>query len=183
MDVADFSSVEAYAPPFTTLDVLVQCQGTVQYGRAEFTRDGWNRVLDVNLNSVMWVATKFRAMLAEARGSVVIVSSVAGFKATIGNPAYAASKTGLVGLTRTLGAAWIGEGVRVNGVAPGLVDTKLTAVTTAHPKRLAGALAGIPAGRMGTPADMAGPVLFLASDLAAYVVGQTLIVDGGMTLA
>lgn len=183
MDVADASLVQAYVPPFQSLDVLVQCQGTAQYGRAEYARDGWNRVLDVNLNSVMWVATKFRTMLAETRGSMVIVSSVAGFKATIGNPAYAASKTGLVGLTRTLGAAWIGEGVRVNGVAPGLVDTKLTTITTSHPKRLAGALAGIPAGRMGTPGDMAGPVLFLASDLASYVVGQTLIVDGGMTLA
>jgi 3-oxoacyl-[acyl-carrier protein] reductase len=71
----------------------------------------------------------------------------------------------------------------VNGLAPGLVDTKLTKVTTQNPKRLEGALASIPCGRMGTPADMAGVVLFLASPLAAYVYGQTLIADGGLTLS
>jgi 3-oxoacyl-[acyl-carrier protein] reductase len=139
--------------------------------------------MDVNLNSLMWVATRFRPMLAASRGALIIVSSVAGFRATRGNPAYSASKAGAVALTKTLGAAWITEGIRVNGIAPGLVDTKLTRVTTAHPKRLEGALAGIPAGRLGTPADMAGVALFLASDLAAYVVGQTIIADGGMTLA
>jgi 3-oxoacyl-[acyl-carrier protein] reductase len=68
------------------------------------------------------------------------------------------------------------------GLAPGLVDTKLTKVTTEHPGRLAASLRAIPLGRMGTPADMAGAVLFLASPLAAYVVGQTLIVDGGLSL-
>jgi 3-oxoacyl-[acyl-carrier protein] reductase len=70
----------------------------------------------------------------------------------------------------------------VNGIAPGLVDTKLTKVTTLHPERLAGSIARIPQRRLGTPADMAGAVLFLASPLAAYVTGQTLIVDGGLTL-
>ena len=85
-------------------------------------------------------------------------------------------------LTRTLGQAWAKDGVRVNGVAPGLVDTKLTKVTTDNPERLAGALAGIPLGRLGTPEDMAGAVLFLASPLAAYIVGQTIPVDGGLLL-
>ena len=85
-------------------------------------------------------------------------------------------------LTRTLGQAWAPDGIRVNGLAPGLVDTKLTQVTTRHPQRLAGAVAAIPAGRLGTPADMAGAALFLASPLAAYVNGQTLVVDGGLSL-
>ena len=93
-----------------------------------------------------------------------------------------ASKAGAISLTRTLGQAWAPEGIRVNGLAPGLVDTKLTRVTTQHPQRLAGALASIPAGRLGTPQDMAGAALFLASPLAAYVNGQTLVVDGGLTL-
>jgi 3-oxoacyl-[acyl-carrier protein] reductase len=84
---------------------------------------------------------------------------------------------------RTLGAAWAGEGIRVNGIAPGLVATKLTRVTTDSPERLARSLAAIPSGRLGTPADMAGAALFLASGLAAYVNGQTLVVDGGLTLA
>ena len=183
VDAADPAALARGAAAFTALDALILCQGTVQYERREFTPEGWARVVDVNLNSVMWTASAFRPLLAAARGSVVIVSSVAGFRATRGNPAYAASKAGAVALTKTLAAAWAGEGIRVNGIAPGLVDTKLTRVTTGNPKRVASALAGIPAGRLGTPADMAGVALFLCSPLAGYVLGQTLVVDGGMTLA
>src|SRR5690606_12393862 len=96
---------------------------------------------------------------------------------------YNASKTGAVGLTRTLGEAWAREGIRVNGIAPGFVATKMTKVTTDNPERLENAISRIPVGRMGTPADMAGVALFLASPLAAYVVGQTIPVDGGLILA
>lgn len=183
VDVADFEALEAYAPPFDALDVLVLCQGTVLYQRQEFERAGWDRVMDVNINSVMACATKFRAMLAAAKGALILVSSVAGFTATRGNPAYSASKHAAVGLTKTLGEAWAGEGIRVNGIAPGLVDTKLTKVTTEHPARLEASLRAIPQGRVGTPDDMAGAVLFLASPLASYVCGQTLIVDGGLSLS
>ena len=125
---------------------------------------------------------RFEAPAGKQPGRIIIVSSVSGLGANKGNPAYAASKAGAMSLTRTLGQAWAPDGIRVNGLAPGLVDTKLTQVTTQHPQRLAGALANIPAGRMGTPADMAGAALFLASPLAAYVNGQTLVVDGGLSL-
>jgi 3-oxoacyl-[acyl-carrier protein] reductase len=114
---------------------------------------------------------------------MIIVSSAAAFHSTVGTPAYNASKTGAYGLTRTLGEAWAGDGIRVNGIAPGLVATKLTRVTTDHPERLAASLRKIPLGRLGTPDDMAGAALFLASPLAAYVLGQTLLVDGGLLLA
>ena len=164
------------------LDVLVLCQGTVRYGGAEFTDSGWDAVMDVNINSVMDVARHFHADLAAANGAVIIVSSVAGFGATIGTPAYGASKHAAVGLTKTLGAAWARDGIRVNGLAPGLVDTKLTQVTTQNEKRLSGALKNIPQRRLGTPQDMAGIALFLASDLSAYVTGQTIIADGGLSL-
>lgn len=182
VDVGDPAAIAAAPLPFAALDVLVQCQGTVIYKRGEFEQAGWDKVMAVNLDSLMNVARRLKPQLLEAQGSMVIVSSVAGFGANVGNPAYAASKAGAVSLTRTLGNAWAGEGIRVNGIAPGLVDTKLTKVTTANPQRLAGAVARIPQGRLGTPADMAGAVLFLASPLAAYVTGQTLIVDGGLTL-
>jgi len=182
LDVADHAAVGSHAPPFQTLDVLVLCQGTVLYKRQEFDMPGFAQVLDVNLHSVMACATRFRDMLAASRGSLITVSSVAAFGANVGNPAYAASKAGVVSLTRTLAAAWAGQGIRVNGIAPGLVDTKLTKVTTEHPDRLQRALAQIPAQRLGTPADMAGAALFLASPLAAYVCGQTLRVDGGLGL-
>ena len=105
------------------------------------------------------------------------------FRTTRGNPSYAASKAGAVALTSTLAEAWAGEGIRVNGIAPGLVDTKLTKVMTENANRREAMVARIPSGRMGLPRDMAGAAIFLASPLAAYMVGQTLIVDGGLTLA
>jgi 3-oxoacyl-[acyl-carrier protein] reductase len=172
----------AAAPAIDPLDVLILCQGTVQYRRAEFEPEGWDRVMAVNLDSLMDCARKFRPALAARKGVIVIVSSVSGYTSNRGNPAYAASKAGAVSLTKTLGEAWAPDGIRVVGLAPGLVDTKLTKVTTEHPERRAGALASIPLGRMGTPQDMAGAALLLASPLAGYVVGQTLIVDGGLSL-
>ena len=181
LDVSDPAAILSAAIP-ERLDVLILCQGTVRYGGAEFHPEGWGQVMDVNINSVMDCARRCFPALKAAGGRVVIVSSVAGFNATIGNPAYAASKHAAVGLTKTLGAAWARDGVRVNGLAPGLVETKLTRVTTQNEKRLAGALRGIPQGRLGTPGDMAGVALFLTSPLAAYVTGQTLIADGGLSL-
>jgi 3-oxoacyl-[acyl-carrier protein] reductase len=139
-------------------------------------------VISVNLNSLMACALKFRGMLAARRGSLILISSTAAYRTTFGNPAYNASKAGILGLTRALAQAWIGAGIRVNGVAPGLVDTKLTKVTSENPARLAAALQQIPARRLGSPADIAGAVLYLASPLADYVVGQTLTVDGGGSL-
>lgn len=182
VDVGDPDAIAAAPLPFDTLDVLVLCQGTVVYKRGEFERDGWDHVMAVNLDSLMHIARKFKPQLLESKGSVIIVSSISGLKANIGNPAYAASKAGAISLTKTLGQAWGPEGIRVNGLAPGLVDTKLTKVTTQSPERLAGALAAIPQRRMGLPADMAGAAIFLASPLASYVTGHTLIVDGGLSL-
>ena len=179
VDVADRDAIADNRPDFEQLDVLVLCQGTVVYRRGEFERAGWDQVMAVNLDSLMACAAKFHDMLAAAKGSIIIVSSVSGFQANRGNPAYAASKAGAVSLTKTLGQAWAGDGVRVNGLAPGLVDTKLTKVTTEHPDRLRGALNRIPLGRMGEPADMAGAALFLASPLASFTTGAALDVSGG----
>jgi 3-oxoacyl-[acyl-carrier protein] reductase len=113
---------------------------------------------------------------------VIVISSVGAFRSAIGNPAYAASKAAAVSLVRTLGQAWAGDGIRVNGIAPSLVDTKMTKVTMNHAGRREKALAKIPLGRFGSVEEMAGVALFLASPLAGYVCGQTIVVDGGMTL-
>ncbi len=182
VDVSQPGAVERQQPAFQRLDVLVLCQGTVLYKRGEFDAVGFRKVVEVNLNSLMDCSMKFFDKLKASSGCLITVSSTAAFHATRGNPAYNASKAGAVGLTRTLGQAWAGEGIRVNGIAPGLVDTKLTKVTTAHPERLKASLQAIPAGRLGLPADMAGVALFLASPLAAYVYGQTIPVDGGLIL-
>jgi 3-oxoacyl-[acyl-carrier protein] reductase len=182
VDVGDFEAIAAWAPPFDRLDILVLSQGQVLYKRGEFELAGFRQVVDVNLNSLMACAEKFQPMLAASRGSLLIVSSTAAFHATVGNPAYNASKTGAFGLTRTLGQAWAPLGIRVNGIAPGMVDTKMTAATFDNPARTESVLRRIPIGRFGTPADMAGAALFLASPLAGYIVGQTIVVDGGAIL-
>lgn len=182
VDVSDPAAVEGAPAPFDGLDVLALSQGTVIYRRGEFEMEGFRKVVEVNLNSLMACAIRFRADLAASKGSLITVSSTAAYHATRGNPAYNASKTGVIGLTRTLGQAWAGDGIRVNGIAPGLVDTKLTKVTTENPQRREAAIANIPAGRLGLPADMAGAALFLASPLASYICGQTIPVDGGLIL-
>ena len=182
VDVLRGEELAAYEPPFESLDVLVQSQGLVLYRRAEFNLTEFRRVIETNLNSVMACAMKFHGLLAAARGTMIILSSVAAFLATKGNPAYNASKAGVLGLTRSLGQAWAAEGIRVNGIAPGLVETKLTRVTTDDQSRLAATLQRIPLGRMGKVGEMAGVALFLASPLSSYVVGQTIVVDGGRLL-
>ena len=182
LDVSDAQAIEDFRPSFDRLDVLVLAQGAVLYRRGEFEMPGFRKVIEVNLISLMACATRFHPMLKAASGALIVVSSTAAYHSTMGNPAYNASKTGAVGLTRTLGEAWAEDGIRVNGIAPGLVDTKMTRVTTTNPKRLEAALERIPLKRLGTPADMAGAALFLASPLSSYVIGQTIVVDGGLIL-
>ncbi|MCY4192307.1 MAG: SDR family oxidoreductase [Rhodospirillaceae bacterium] len=182
MDVRDLDAIEAYSPPFETLDALVLCQGCVLYKRQEFQMDGFQDVLTVNLTSLMACIMKFRPLLEASQGSVVVVSSAAAFHATVGNPAYAASKSGAVGLTRTLAQGFAAKGVRINSLAPGFIPTKMTTVTTENPARADATKTRIPMGRFGTPEEMAAAILFLVSPLASYITGQTLVADGGMLL-
>ncbi len=183
VDVADPAAVAAATIPFEQLDVVVLSQGTVLYGRGEFETKGFTRVIEVNLISLMTCAMRVKALLAVARGSLLVISSTGAFKATKGNPAYGASKAGTLGLVRSLAEAWARDGIRVNGIAPGLIETKLTEVSTKHPERLRRMLDDIPLDRLGQPADIAGAALFLASPLASYMIGQTLVVDGGSLLS
>ncbi|MDZ5455188.1 SDR family NAD(P)-dependent oxidoreductase [Azohydromonas lata] len=183
VDVSDWRRVEAVPLPFDRLDVLVQVQGTVRYQQQEFKAEVFSKVVDVNLISLMACADRCHGALKAAGGRMIIVSSAAAFHSTRGTPAYNASKTGAFGLTRTLAEAWARDGIRVNGIAPGLVESKLTRVTTQNPQRLESALKRIPLGRLGQPRDMAHVALFLASPMSDYMLGQTLLVDGGMLLA
>lgn len=183
LDVSKSGAVSSLAPIFDALDVLVLSQGAVRYNRQEFDPAVFSEVVQVNLNSLMECAAAFHAPLARARGALVTISSVGGRRVTHGNPAYAASKAGAIHLTATLANAWASDGIRVNGVAPGLVATKLTEVTTANPARLAERLKGIPLKRLGASEEIAAIVLFLASPLSSYIIGQTIVADGGRSLA
>lgn len=182
LDAADDAAIIALRQEFTELDILICSQGMVLYKRAEFEPENFAKVVQVNLNSLMTCAGQFYDLLKEAKGSLIIVSSTAAFHATVGNPGYNASKAGAAGLTRTLGKAWAPDGIRVNGIAPGLIATKMTKVTTENPKRRESTIRSIPLGRIGDPDDMAGLSLFLASPLAGYIAGQTIIADGGLLL-
>jgi 3-oxoacyl-[acyl-carrier protein] reductase len=182
LDVTYDAAVANFSLPVDELDVLVCAQGLTLYKRAEFEMASFRQVMDVNLMSVMALCTKFQPMIAKAKGSVVLVNSTGAFKATIGNPAYSASKGGMRILTMTLAEAWAPD-IRVNGIAPGYVETRLTRVTRDHPRRYADTLENIPLKRWGTPEEMGGVALFLASPLASYITGQTLVVDGGKSLS
>lgn len=182
VDVSDPAAIEAAGDFPDGLDILVLAQGAVVYRRKEFEIETFRRVVDINLISVMHCCTRFYPAIKQQRGSIIVISSIGAYKSVIGNPAYAASKAGVVGLTRTLGDAWAHEGVRVNGIAPGMIATKMTAVTTDHPDRLQAALETISLGRLGLPEDVAHTALFLVSPMASYITGQTLIVDGGRSL-
>lgn len=182
LDAGDDAAIIALRQKFTKLDILVCSQGMVMYKRAEFEPENFAKVVQVNLNSLMTCAGQFYDLLKQTKGSLIIISSTAAFHATVGNPGYNASKAGAAGLTRTLGKAWARDGIRVNGIAPGLIATKMTKVTTDNPERREATIRSIPLGRIGDPDDMAGLALFLASPLAGYIVGQTIIADGGLLL-
>lgn len=182
VDVSNPLSIDAAGNFPAGLDILVLAQGTVVYRRKEFEIETFRRVIDINLISVMHCCTRFYPAIHAKQGSIIVISSIGAYKSVIGNPGYAASKAGVVGLTRTLGDAWGREGVRVNGIAPGMIATKMTAVTTDHPDRLKAAVDSISLGRLGLPEDVANAALYLVSPLASYVTGQTIVVDGGRSL-
>jgi len=145
----------------------------------------WRGQLDVNLTGVFLAAQRFgRHMLAEGRGSIVNVASVLGLVASgqIRQAAYAASKGGVVNLTRELAAQWARRGVRVNALAPGWFPTEMTDEMFGDEKSLRWMRSRTPMGRGGELPERAGPLLFLASDASSFVTGQILAVDGGWTI-
>lgn len=180
LDLADRAGVAALPLP-ARLDALVVAGAKVAYRRAEFAVGTFADVVATNLVGPMQLAERCRPALAAARGAIVFVGSVASFRGTIGQPAYSASKGGLLTLTRSLAMAWAKDGIRVNLVAPGLIRTRMTEVTWSNDDRLAATERQVPLGRIGEPGDVAGPILFLCSDAARYVTGTSLLVDGGLS--
>lgn len=167
------------------VDVLVHAAGNqVRRPALEITAAEWDSIQALHLRAAFLLAQAAGAhMVPQGSGSIVFVGSMTSERVGIENIApYAAAKSGLLGLTRTLAVEWGALGVRVNTIAVGFFPTAMSADVDADPRRQALA-ARIPMGRVGTPADLAGPVVFLASDASAYVTGQCLAVDGGWTVA
>jgi 3-oxoacyl-[acyl-carrier protein] reductase len=139
----------------------------------------WDEVLDANLKGAFH-ATKavLKGMMKRRYGRIINVTSIVGLTGNKGQANYAASKAGLIGFTKSVAKEYGGRGILVNAVAPGFIDTAMTAALPEEARKAM--LGGIVLGRLGTPEDVAGAVLFLASDLAGYITGQVLVVDGGL---
>ncbi len=183
LDAADRQAVEALELPFGGLSVLVNSQGITPATDIDpLDIDQFERVLAVNLRSVAQLCGRFRAELAASQGSVINIGSGACFVAVPHRPSYSASKGGLLTLTKSLAVAWASEGIRVNGIAPGYIPTRMTAPSEENAARHAKSRERIPMGRWGEAGEMAGVALFLASPLASYVTGQMIAADGGLTL-
>jgi NAD(P)-dependent dehydrogenase (short-subunit alcohol dehydrogenase family) len=186
-DVADAAAVDravdALVERAGRLDVLVNNAGVVRgRGALETSEEDWEAVMRVNVRGVFLCARRGAAeMRRQGGGAIVNVASTSSFRATRVTPlaAYDASKAAVANLTRALAVEWAPHGIRVNAIAPGPLATAMTIPLS--PEQEARKLAPIPMGRRGSPAEMVGAVLFLASPAAAYVTGQVLPVDGGLT--
>ena len=175
------AAVDAVLEKWGRIDGLVVNAGITRDGlMIRMDAQAWQDVIDTNLTGAFHVAkAAYRPMMKQRAGSVVTVSSVVGVTGNAGQANYAASKAGLIGFTKSLARELGGRGVRANVVAPGYIETDMTADLGAAADTLRGQ---IPLGRLGQPADIAAAVLFLLSDAAAYVTGHVLHVDGGMAM-
>jgi len=181
LDVTDGAAVDAFAANLETLDVLVNAAGVLRL-RAEYDPAVFARVVDVNLTGSMRMAVACRAALAKASGSIVNIASMHAIFGAPLSPAYAASKAAVVQLTKSLAVAWAADGIRVNAIAPGWIETAMTVPARSDAGRNRAILDRTPLGRWGTPDEIAGPALFLASDAARFVTGAVLAVDGGYSV-
>jgi 2-deoxy-D-gluconate 3-dehydrogenase len=163
------------------LDILVVAHGIQRRESAEnFPVEDWDAVLEVNLTSMFLLdQLAGRVMLAQGKGKIINVASLATFIGGITIPAYAAAKGGVGQLTKALSNEWVGRGVNVNAIAPGYMATDLTQALIDDPERNRLILARIPVGRWGKPQDLKGATIFLASDASEYVSGAVIPVDGG----
>jgi NAD(P)-dependent dehydrogenase (short-subunit alcohol dehydrogenase family) len=184
LELRDAAAVDALAAELDQLDVLVNNAGAnFPDGRDEWDPDGFSAALELNLAGAMRLTVRSRRALTASTmpggASVVNLVSMTSFRSTTIVPGYSAAKAALVALTRNLAAHWAGNAIRVNAVAPGLIDTPMTAPMKSLPALLESEVGRGIMPRMGTPAEVAAAVLFLSSDASAYTTGSVLAVDGG----
>ena len=180
LDVTDKKAVDELVGGLESLDVVVTSAGIIRRD-TEHDPDVFDQVIDVNLSGSMRVASAARPLLARSKGSIVFVASVMSFFGGPRQPGYSASKGAIRNLTMSLGCAYAAEGIRVNAVAPGWVVTDLSKGARENATRNAMIMARSPMGRWAQPAEIADPILFLASDAARFMTGTVMLVDGGFT--
>ncbi|MEO9655984.1 2-dehydro-3-deoxy-D-gluconate 5-dehydrogenase KduD [Marinomonas sp.] len=174
--------IESAVAAFGKVDILVNNAGIIRRNDAiDFTEQDWDDVMDVNIKSLFFLAQGFAKQVLKqgTAANIINIASMLSYQGGIRVPSYTASKSGVMGVTRLLANEWAQHGINVNAIAPGYMATDNTKALQSDEKRSEEILGRIPAGRWGTPGDMAGPVVFLASEAARYVHGYTIAVDGG----
>ena len=185
-DVADGAQVEAAVAAaeqaLGPIDILVNNAGLTRDNiLLRLSEDDWDAVLDANLKGAFnTTRAVVKGMMKRRSGRIINISSIVGLIGNKGQANYAASKAGLIGFTKSVAKEYASRGILVNCVAPGFIDTDMTRALSDEARTAL--LGSIALGRLGRPEDVAGAVLFLASDLAAYITGQVLVVDGGMVM-
>jgi NAD(P)-dependent dehydrogenase (short-subunit alcohol dehydrogenase family) len=188
LEMRDADAVDALAAGLGSLDVLVNNAGAnFPDGLDEWSPEGFSASLDMNVEGAQRLTVRARDALAASTmaggASVVNIVSMTAFRATTIVPGYSSSKAALLALTRNLAVHWVGRGIRVNAVAPGLIDTPMTAPMKAFPELLDSEVGKSAMPRMGTPEEVAAAVLFLSSSASAFTTGSVLAVDGGYLVA
>jgi NAD(P)-dependent dehydrogenase (short-subunit alcohol dehydrogenase family) len=181
LDVSDRSACDAMARLLGPISILVNNAGIIRRGKLESNtaRADWDTTMAVNLDGPYNMVTAFLEQLKQTKGSVINIGSIQSFVALPNSAAYTTSKGGVRALTKALAIELSPQGVRVNAIGPGMIATPLNADARQNPDYMANFAQRIPLGRLGEPADIAGPAVFLASDMARYITGVTLPVDGG----
>jgi 2-deoxy-D-gluconate 3-dehydrogenase len=186
---ADLSSLDPIAgimqktlKAFGKLDILVNNAGIIRRADAiEFTEKDWDDVMNLNIKTLFFLSQAAARQFIKqgTRGKIINVASMLSFQGGIRVPSYTASKSGVMGLTRLMANEWAKQNININAIAPGYMATNNTAPLRADPVRSKDILERIPAGRWGTPDDLKGVVVFLASEASNYINGYTIAVDGG----
>jgi 3-oxoacyl-[acyl-carrier protein] reductase len=183
-DASDYASAEKLIADvlqdFGSVDVLINNAGITKDNLLmRMTEEDFDKVIEINLKSVFNTTKAIqRTFLKQRSGSIINMSSIVGVKGNAGQANYAASKAGMIGFTKSIALELGSRNIRCNAIAPGFIETEMT--DKLDPKTVEAWREGIPLKRGGTPEDIANACLFLASDLSAYITGQTLSVDGGM---
>lgn len=182
LDVRSTESVRAIVGGLERLDVVVNCAGIIRRGE-ELASEVFEQVVDINLNGSMRVCEAAAPLLEATGGTIINIASMLSFFGGGLVPGYSASKGGIAQLTKSLAIAYASDRIRVNAVAPGWIATPLTSALRGDDARSDAILARTPLGRWGQPDDIAGPVLFLCSEMASFITGTTLNIDGGYAIA
>ena len=180
VNMLDVEGVEALAASFDSLDVLVNNAGMTFRGADALEPENFEATIDINLNAVYRLSHRLQPVLKKSAGSIINIASMTSYFGSPRVPGYGASKSAILQMTMTLGALWAQDGVRVNAIAPGWIDTKMTAPVQENADIADPIVQRTPMGRWGKPEEMAGTALFLASnDAASFITGVTIPVDGG----